>query len=79
MCDTLPRMDSSLAKPPPYSAKRKALEASNSSLNASLGLAAAAGRLPAGGEAAQGTKRPPEAQPLPGRKTPSKVGSVWRP
>ena len=36
------RMDSSLAKPPSYVHKRKALEASNNSLNASLGLSAAA-------------------------------------
>jgi len=36
------RMDSSLAKPPSYVHKRKALEASNNSLNASLGLTAAA-------------------------------------
>ena len=36
------RMDTSLAKPPSYVHKRKALEASNNSLNASLGLSAAA-------------------------------------
>ena len=36
------RMDTSLAKPPSYVHKRKALEASNNSLNASLGLGAAA-------------------------------------
>ena len=68
------RMDTSLAKPPPYAHKRKALEAANISLNASLGIPPPA-KLDSslGGPSlfeAAGMKR--MADTSLGRKTPSK-------